>query len=211
MRSHSEAHYNFLQIYIALLYIFTGSFAACFWCLLGHRSTITISNLKLQGIKKSKLAGITCKSTPRTRPLFCILTHLSFKIRQPALAGTLNTFTGMHPATNVGGKKRAWNSASPHRVTAVPCTQMQAGVPAKEEKAPCTSTPCSPSGNAKIVQQEASCRPSTSLTFRFSVFLLDWFCPPLLPRRRWFESMRRAVPSMEEPGSAFIPAGSSLD
>lgn len=95
----------------------------------------------------------------------------------------------MHHVTHVC-EKRNKNSASPppdHCGTLHPNAGRR---PCKKEKAPCTSTPCSHTRNDKIVRHgERIC-----LTSRFSVsFFLDCFCPPLIPRRRRFESMRRAV------------------
>ncbi len=40
----------------------------------------------------------------------------------------------MHASCNTCRWKNPWNSASPRRITAVPCTQMQASVPAKKRK-----------------------------------------------------------------------------
>lgn len=41
------------------------------------------------------------------------------------------------------GEKEYEAARPPRLFTAVPCTQMQAGIPAKRRKTPCTATPCS--------------------------------------------------------------------
>lgn len=69
-----------------------------------------------------------------------------------------------------------------------PCT--------KKEKTPCTSTPSQP-GDDKIKRHPMEKETVLSSLHRPYLQLhcqgFDWFCPPLIPRRRWAESMRRAV------------------
>lgn len=102
-------------------------------------------------------------------------------------------------------KVKRWDSASPHRITAVPCNQTQAGIPAKGENTEQLDSLLLERQNA--LNKECRTLSGYFLTVSFSVRLLGWICPLIMPRRRSTESMWPAGLSMEDAGRlASIPA-----
>lgn len=104
-----------------------------------------------------------------------------------------NTFS-RHASCNTCRWKTTRNSAPPSRITAVPCTQMQAGIPAKKGKTPCTSTPCSHREwqNETTFHREWKCPvallpalPSASVSFWIGFVLL--LCQDVVGLNRWEE------------------------
>lgn len=124
-----------------------------------------------------------------------------------------NTFS-RHASCNTCRWKTTWNSAPPSRITAVPCTQMQAGIPAKKKEKHRAPRLLALTENDKMKRHSIEngnalsrfCRPylqlqcqffGLGLSFSYAKTSLGW-----IGEKSGFINGGR---------SAYIPAGSSLD